>query len=118
MKIPVYLLQSENFYGPMCEMFFKHNFWEDYDIYIKNFKGRVGENNMEAVKILDSTHIDQGDACVYDQFGTKFINGPIFKSKFAKKQGSNVEFYEFITILWLDFLYRKGHHDNTFDDPN
>jgi len=34
---------------------------------------------------------------------------------FAKKEGSNVEFHEYIGLLWLEFLYKIGHHDNTFD---
>lgn len=34
-----------------------------------------------------------------------------------KKEGSNVEFHEYLGCLWLEFLYKIGHHDNTFD-PN
>ena len=36
-------------------------------------------------------------------------------STVEKKQGSNVEFHEYLGLLWLEYLYNIGHHDNTFD---
>lgn len=38
--------------------------------------------------------------------------------KMQKKEGSNVEFHEFLGCVWLDFLYKIGHHDNTFTPFN
>jgi len=37
---------------------------------------------------------------------------------FEKKQGSQVEFHEFVTLAWVEFLYKIGHHDNTFTPYN
>tara|TARA_B110000285_G_C14756877_1_gene437802 strand:+ start:434 stop:631 length:198 start_codon:yes stop_codon:yes gene_type:complete len=35
-----------------------------------------------------------------------------------KKEGSNVEFHEFLGCVWLEYLYKIGHHDNTFGPNN
>ena len=32
-----------------------------------------------------------------------------------KKEGSNVEFHEYLGLLFLEFLFKVGLHDNTFD---
>jgi len=35
-------------------------------------------------------------------------------ASFEKKEGSNVEFHEYLALLWLEFLFKIGHHDSTF----
>lgn len=36
----------------------------------------------------------------------------------VKKQGTNIEFHEFLAILWLDYLLKIGHHNNTYSERN
>ena len=36
----------------------------------------------------------------------------------VKEQGTNIEFHEFLAILWLDFLLKIGHHNHTYTERN
>lgn len=36
----------------------------------------------------------------------------------VKKQGTNIEFHEFLAMLWLDYLLKIGHHNNTYSERN
>jgi len=65
--------------------------------------------------LLDSNHTDQGDSCVTDAFLTSLLNKFAFKTSATKKYGSQVEFYEYITMIWLRFLHRVEMHSDTFD---
>lgn len=82
---------------------------------ISKFEKTIPNGKIEAIKLLDSNHTDQGDACVTDKFFMNLLHKFGFKTSFSKKYGSNEDFYEYITNLWLKFLYQIEFHDNTFD---
>ena len=67
----------------------------------------------ESVHIKDSGHMEQMDRSIYEEFligvGSTTMGVP-----FSKKQGSNVEFHEYLGLLWLEYLFKIGHHDETF----
>lgn len=108
---------SESFLGNWNDIIFfiPRNLWNDFNTMIANFQKTIPSQQIEAIKLLDSNHTDQGDDCVTDEFLIACLNKFVFKTSFDKKYGSNVEFYEYITMLWLKFLYRIDFHDNTFD---
>lgn len=62
---------------------------------------------------MDSGHTDQGDLVYYDNYAASFINS-IFGQSFYKSGGSNHEFQEALTLIWINYLYKIGLHDETF----
>merc|ERR1712066_587904 len=38
----------------------------------------------------------------------------MFKATPTKKEGTPIEFHEFLCCVWLEYLLKIGHHDNTF----
>jgi len=73
---------SESFMGTMNDMIFylPRALWTDLDIMIANFQKTVPDSQVEAIKLMDSNHTDQGDGCVSDQFFTSLLNKFIFKT--------------------------------------
>ena len=79
------------------------------------FSETIPNGQLEVVKLNDSNHTDQGDSCVTDEFLNSCIQKFAFKTSFTKKEGSNPEFYECITMMWLKFLHQIDFHDDTFE---
>jgi hypothetical protein len=117
MRHPTFMCMSESFLGSMNDMifYFPRDLWKDFDSITANFKKTIPDEKLEVIKLMDSNHIDQGDGCVTDEFLTSLLNKFLFKTSATKKYGSQVEYYEYITMLWLRFLYKVDMHDNTFD---
>jgi hypothetical protein len=81
------------------------------------FKKRIGSDKFESVYIKNSGHLEQMDRVITEE--KLMMTASIFMSGITelKKEGSNVEFHEYLGLLWLEFLFKIGHHDNTFN-PN
>lgn len=62
---------------------------------------------------MDSGHTDQGDLVYYDGYAASFINA-LFGQSFYKSGGPNHEFQEALTLIWINYLYKIGLHDETF----
>jgi len=67
--------------------------------------------------IKNSSHTDQSDQVLYQQFESMLFN-KFSKVNGVKKQGTNIEFHEFLAMLWLDYLLKIGHHNNTYSERN
>ena len=92
----------------------------EYLTYVRQFAETIpnSERNFEALVIDNSTHLDQTDEIMYNQFEYAMFNMFSGGVSMVKQQGSNIEFHEFLAILWLDFLLKIGHHNNTFTKDN
>jgi len=74
--------------------------------------------NVQFVTIKDSTHMDQGDLCMYGQWEATLMNSMMFKASPTKHEGTPIEFHEFLCCIWLEYLLKIGYHDNTFTMSN
>lgn len=73
------------------------------------------KNKVQALTISNSSHVDQGDMCMYSGWEVTMMNSLMFKTKSGyKKEGTQTEFHEFLCCLWLEYLLKIGYHDNTF----
>lgn len=93
------------------------NAWEIYTKFAINTSNRVGKDKVESVIIQNSSHFDQSDPTIYME-ALSAAMGQIQGATFEKTQGSQVQFHEFITLCWVEFLYKIGHHDHTFTPYN
>lgn len=86
-----------------------------WNTFCKNFHNRIPNpsQNFEAVKLVDSGPTDQGDLVYYDNYAASFITS-MFGQSFYKSGGSNPEFQEALTLIWINYLYKIGLHDETF----
>lgn len=85
------MLMSESFLGTMNDMIFlfkDRDLWKDYDSMISIFKNTIPNNQLEAIKLMDSNHTDQADGVVTDQFLSSLLNKFAFKTSFTKSGGS------------------------------
>jgi hypothetical protein len=57
------------------------------------------------------------DRSITEEHLMMLASPPMSGVSMTKKEGSNVEFHEYLGLLWLEFLYKIGHHDGTFN-PN
>jgi hypothetical protein len=101
----------------MPGMFKITNAWDIYTRFIINTCNRVGKDKVEGIIVQNSSHFDQIDMTVYME-ALMASMGTTQKATFEKKQGSQVQFHEFVTLAWVEFLYKIGHHDNTFTPYN
>lgn len=62
---------------------------------------------------MDSGPTDQGDLVYYDSYAASFVNA-LFGQSFYKSGGPNHEFQEALTLIWINYLYKIGLHDETF----
>mgnify|MGYP000962053671 CR=1 FL=1 len=53
-----------------------------------------------------------------EEFLMAMVSPSMSKVDMEKKEGSNIEFHEFLACAWLEYLYKIGHHDNTFNGYN
>jgi hypothetical protein len=62
------MLMSESFLGSMNDISFSipRNLWKDFDSMIANFQKTIPNGQVEAIKLMDSNHTDQGDGCTTD----------------------------------------------------
>jgi hypothetical protein len=81
----------------------------------KNFLNKVGQNRLESVFIKNSGHLEQFDRAITEEGTMMFVSPMMSGVTRSKKEGSNVEFHEYLGLLWLEYLWKIGHHDNTFD---
>lgn len=81
----------------------------------ENFQKRIGKDKFESVHIRNSGHIEQMDRCITEELTMMAASPSMSGTTMAKKEGSNVEFHEYLGLLWLEFLFNIGHHDNTFN---
>jgi hypothetical protein len=97
------------------QMFGINDGFKIWNTFCWNFHQRIPNpsKNFEAVKLVDSGHTDQGDLVYYDNYAASFINS-LFGQSFYKSGGSNHEFQEALTLIWINYLYKIGLHDETF----
>ena len=114
-KVPCLLIQSHGFLDGMCKMAFGYDKGlEDFSQLTKSVVKQSGSNNVDSMLILDSGHCDQFDPVFYMAWIFALQNVP-FKGSFQKKQGSQAQFAECLGMLWLQYLYRMNHHNDTID---
>ena len=76
---------------------------------------KVGQNRFESVFIKNSGHLEQFDRAITEESTMMWVSPSMSGVTKSKKEGSNVEFHEYLGLLWLEYLWKIGHHDNTFD---
>ena len=88
---------------------------KEYKQYLQKFAKTIprANRNLEAMTIQDSSHTDETDKVLYMQYEMSWFNRSL-RINGIKKQGTNIQFHEFLGLLWLDFLYRIKLHNNTF----
>ena len=110
------MVESEGFVVGMANKIFCYpECKQDYLKLWENLKLRIPDSstNLEAFLLKDSGHTDQSDGCIFDSYLACLFNLGMGCS-FNKAEGSNTEFNEFITLLWLNYLHKIGFHENTF----
>lgn len=92
---------------------------DDYHRYLEKFKKTIpdSQNNLQAISVKDSCHVDYDDLVLFVQYEMSFFN-LIQGVSMVKAQGSGIEFHEFAVCLWLDFLLKAGLHNDTFTASN
>ena len=94
---------------------------DTFELYTKmalNFTKKIGKNKFEAILVKNSGHLEQMDRCITEEWLFASVSPSMSNVAAEKKEGSNVEFHEFLGCAWLEYLYRIGHHDNTFGPYN
>jgi len=121
-KWPVSVLMSSQFLPVNCAQLFGFGdgAQASYDRMMEKFSETIPDsaNNLQGVTIANSSHMDQGDICMYDQYVGTTFNSMIFKCDATKSQGTPIEFHEFLACTWLEYLFKIGYHDNTFTMKN
>jgi hypothetical protein len=113
------MLCSEGFLKQMMPLLFSCK--DCFEVYSKmghNLAKRVGLDKFEALLIKNSGHIEQFDRAITEEFVMSSASQAMQGFPGEKHEGSNVQFHEFLGILWLEYLYKIGHHDNTFNPYN
>lgn len=83
-----------------------------------NFSKKVGKDKFEAILVKNSGHLEQMDRAMTEEWLMASVSPMMSGVDKEKKQGSNVQFHEFLGLVWLEYLYKIGHNDNTFNPYN
>ena len=79
---------------------------------------KIGRDKFEAILIKNSGHIEQFDRILTEEHLMSMASPSMSNVTMEKKEGSNIEFHEFLAHLWLEYLYKIQHHDSTFNPYN